>query len=142
MQTKIETNQSNQLLLKKAGLKVTSQRLVMLEVFQKHQDSHLSADQIYRYLLKHDSSVSLASVHRILGQFFDSGITIKHHFDESSLIYELTDQGTHGHIIDSETGDITEFNHPHWKHLKLEIERDYDCHIVQDALVLYVRKNK
>ncbi|GAA6185309.1 transcriptional repressor [Aliiglaciecola sp. NS0011-25] len=142
MPVKTESNRANQSLLKKVGLKITNQRLVILEVFQKHKDSHLSAEQIFRYLVRHDNSISLASVHRILAQFCDSGLAIKHHFDDSSLIYELTDQGTHGHIIDSETGDIIEFNHPQWKHLKLEIERDYDCHIVQDALVLYVRKNK
>ncbi|MCB1808580.1 MAG: transcriptional repressor, partial [Candidatus Competibacteraceae bacterium] len=46
--------------LKQAGLKVTLPRMKILDILQDNQDSHLSAEDIYKSLLSAGEEVGLA----------------------------------------------------------------------------------
>ena len=66
--------------LKKAGLKATLPRIKILEVLENN--GHLSAEDIYKELIKLDQDIGLATVYRVLTQFEAAGIVIKHNFEE------------------------------------------------------------
>ena len=96
--------------LKKAGLKVTLPRLRILEMLEGVEQAHLSAEDIYKNLLKAGEEVGLATVYRVLTQFEQAGICIRHNFEEGHAVYELTPSDHHDHMVCLETGDIIEFS--------------------------------
>ncbi len=77
---------STQDAVKKAGLKATLPRMLILEVLAKTIDSevHLSAEDIYKDLLTSGDDVGLATVYRVLSQFESAGIVTRHNFEEDT----------------------------------------------------------
>ena len=112
--------------LKKAGLKVTLPRLRILEMLEGVEQAHLSAEDIYKNLLKAGEEVGLATVYRVLTQFEQAGICIRHNFEEGHAVYELTPSDHHDHMVCLETGDIIEFSDE----------------IIDHSMVLYVKPLK
>ena len=95
--------------LKKAGLKVTLPRLRILELLEDGDKAHLSAEEIYRRLIDAGEEVGLATVYRVLTQFEQAGICIRHNFEEGHAVYELTPSDHHDHMVCLNTGDVIEF---------------------------------
>ena len=73
--------------LKKAGLKITTPRLKILEIMEKSKDHHLSAEDIYRVLLESGEEIGLATIYRVLTQFETAGLVIKHHFEGGQSVF-------------------------------------------------------
>ena len=55
--------------LKNNGLKATLPRLKILEVFQSGTMRHMTAEDVFRHLLKDNADIGLATVYRVLTQF-------------------------------------------------------------------------
>ncbi len=128
--------------LKKAGLKVTLPRLKVLQVLQNAEPHHMSAEDVYRHLLETDDSVGLATVYRVLTQFQAAGIVERHNFDDGHAVYELADQEHHDHMVDIDTGTVTEFVNDRIEALQREIVEAHGYRLVDHELVLYVRKRE
>ncbi len=128
--------------LKKAGLKVTLPRLRILELLESDDKAHLSAEEIYRRLIDAGEEVGLATVYRVLTQFEQAGICIRHNFEEGHAIYELTPSDHHDHMVCLETGDVIEFTDDiiEERQKKLVEEKGYE--IVDHSMVLYVKPLK
>lgn len=126
--------------LKKAGLKVTLPRLKVLQVLEHAEPHHLSAEDVYKHLLETDDSVGLATVYRVLTQFQSAGIVDRHNFDDGHAVYELADQEHHDHMVDIDTGTVTEFVNEDIETLQREIVEAHGYQLVDHELVLYVRK--
>ncbi|GIS70381.1 MAG: ferric uptake regulation protein [Gammaproteobacteria bacterium] len=127
--------------LKNAGLKVTLPRLKVLEVLEAGKGApHLSAEDVYRKLIASDESVGLATVYRVLTQFETAGIVDRHNFDDGHAVYELAHETHHDHMVDIDTGTVTEFVSNHIEELQKELAREYGFELVDHELVLYVRK--
>lgn len=95
--------------LKKAGLKVTIPRLKILEVLEKSSAQHFSAEDIYRILHEGGEEIGLATVYRVLTQFEEAGLVIRHHFEGDVSVFEL-DQGIHhDHLVCIQCGKVEEF---------------------------------
>ena len=127
--------------LKNAGLKVTLPRLKVLEVLEDEGPHHLSAEDVYRKLIASDKSVGLATVYRVLTQFEAAGIVDRHNFDDGHAVYELAHETHHDHMVDIDTGTVTEFTSDHIEELQRELVREYGFELVDHELVLYVRKH-
>ena len=69
---------STQDAVKKAGLKATLPRMLILEVLTKTVDSevHLSAEDIYKDLLTSGDDVGLATVYRVLSPVSYTHLTL------------------------------------------------------------------
>ncbi len=67
--------------LKKAGLKSTLPRLKVLDLFENSEERHLSAEDVYKQLLNSGEDVGLATVYRVLTQFEQAGLLMRHHFE-------------------------------------------------------------
>ena len=128
--------------LKKAGLKVTLPRLKVLQVLQNAEPHHMSAEDVYKHLLETEDSVGLATVYRVLTQFQSAGIVERHNFDDGHAVYELADQDHHDHMVDIDTGTVTEFVNDRIEALQREIVEEHGYRLVDHELVLYVRKRE
>lgn len=126
--------------LRSLGFKVTQPRLRVLELLERAKPRHMTAEEIYRALLECGEDVGLATVYRVLTQFETAGLVLKHNFEGGHAVYEL-DRGTHhDHMVDVETGKITEFTSPEIEALQREIAAKHGYALEDHALVLYVRK--
>ena len=100
---------SDQSDLKNAGLKATLPRLKVLELFENSKDKHLSAEDVYKVLLNGGEDVGLATVYRVLTQFEQAGLLIRHHFETGKAVFELNEGNHHDHIICIKCGRVEEF---------------------------------
>ena len=96
--------------LANTGLRTTLPRLLILEVLKKSEVRHLGAEEIYDALRESKEEVGLATVYRVLTQFEQNGLVLKHRFGEDSkAYYELNDERHHDHMVCVECGDVYEF---------------------------------
>jgi len=95
--------------LKKAGLKVTAARVKILQLLENTRERHVSAEDIYRILLDAGEDIGLATVYRVLTQFEEAKLVIRHHFAEGHSVFEM-DSGTHhDHLVCVKCGRVEEF---------------------------------
>ena len=80
--------------LKNIGLKATLPRLKILNLFEQSEVRHLTAEDVYRMLLAENVDIGLATVYRVLTQFEQAGLLIRHHFESGKAVYELNQGGT------------------------------------------------
>jgi len=95
--------------LKNAGLKATLPRLKVLALFESSSQRHLSAEDVYRMLLASGEDVGLATVYRVLTQFEQAGLLVRHHFESGKAVFELNQGGHHDHIVCLQCGHVEEF---------------------------------
>lgn len=126
--------------IKRAGLKVTLPRLKVLEVLENGDPHHMSAEDVYKYLMDSEDSVGLATVYRVLTQFEAAGIVSRHNFDDGHSVYELASDEHHDHMVDVDTGQVIEFVNQRIEDLQNRIAEEHGFELVDHELVLYVRK--
>ena len=73
--------------LKKSGLKATLPRLKILSLFEHSDAKHLSAEDVYKLLIKSGEDVGLATIYRVLTQFEQAGLLIRHHFESDKAVF-------------------------------------------------------
>ena len=95
--------------LKNTGLKATLPRLKILDVFQKGEQRHMTAEDVFRVLLEDRSDVGLATVYRVLTQFEQAGILSRSHFESGKAVYELNEGQHHDHLVCTSCGRVEEF---------------------------------
>ena len=95
--------------LKKAGLKITIPRRKILEIMERTKEHHFSAEDIYRILLESDEEIGLATVYRVLTQFEEAGLVIRHHFEGGQSVFELDHGMHHDHLVCVKCGNVEEF---------------------------------
>ena len=128
--------------LKKAGLKVTLPRLRILELLEGGDKTHLSAEEIYRKLIEAGEEVGLATVYRVLTQFEQAGICIRHNFEEGHAVYELTPSDHHDHMVCLDTGDVIEFTDEIIEERQKILAKEKGYEIIDHSMVLYVKPLK
>ena len=128
--------------LKKAGLKVTLPRLRILELLEGGDKTHLSAEEIYRRLIEAGEEVGLATVYRVLTQFEQAGICIRHNFEEGHAVYELTPSDHHDHMVCLDTGDVIEFTDEIIEERQKKLAKEKGYEIIDHSMVLYVKPLK
>ena len=127
--------------LKKAGLKVTLPRLRILELLEEDK-AHLSAEDIYRKLIDAGEEVGLATVYRVLTQFEQAGICIRHNFEEGHAVYELTPSDHHDHMVCLDTGEVIEFTDDVIEERQKILATEHGYEIIDHSMVLYVKPIK
>ena len=138
-----ETQKQQSADLKTMGLKVTVPRLKILDLFQKLSESrevgkrHLSAEEVYKLLLNENSDIGLATVYRVLTQFENAGILVRHHFDEGRATYELQEGRHHDHIVCVRCGKVEEFVDPEIEKAQRQVATRLGYEMTDHALVLY-----
>lgn len=95
--------------LKKAGLKITLPRMRVLQILESAQDHHLSAEDVYRILLEAGEDIGLATIYRVLTQFEEAGLIVRHHFEGGHSVFELNHGMHHDHLVCVKCNKVEEF---------------------------------
>ncbi|WP_449697257.1 ferric iron uptake transcriptional regulator [Alcanivorax limicola] len=128
--------------LRKAGLKVTLPRVKILQQLEASEERHMSAEDIYKALMEAGEDVGLATVYRVLTQFEQAGIVMRHNFEGGSAVFELADEGHHDHMVCLETGQVVEFLDPEIEKRQKLIADEHGFELMDHSLVLYVKPKK
>ena len=123
--------------LKTIGLKATLPRLRILEIFEKSDVRHLSAEDVYKLLLKEGTDTGLATVYRVLTQFEQAGLLIRHHFESGKAVFELKQGGHHDHIVCMECGHVEEFYDAEIEKRQIEVAEERGFQIHDHSLHMY-----
>ncbi len=70
---------------------------------------HLSAEEIYKLLLQSGDDVGFATVYRVLTQFEEAGLVIRHNFGDGRSVFELDRGEHHDHLVCTKCGAVEEF---------------------------------
>ncbi len=95
--------------LRNAGLKVTLPRVKILEILERSNPRHISAEDMYKALLDSGEDIGLATVYRVLTQFETAGLVTRHHFEGGHSVFELNQGTHHDHILCVKCGRVDEF---------------------------------
>ncbi|MGB5709179.1 MAG: ferric iron uptake transcriptional regulator [Arenicellales bacterium] len=123
--------------LRQAGLKTTLPRLKVLSILESSKVRHMSAEDVYKILLGEDESIGLATVYRVLTQFEDAGLVIRHNFEGDRAVFELNDEDHHDHMVCVSCGSVIEFIDQRIEELQDKVARDHDFGIQDHSLTLY-----
>ncbi|RUO25904.1 ferric iron uptake transcriptional regulator [Aliidiomarina minuta] len=123
--------------LKKAGLKVTSPRIKILDILKNPNHQHVSAEEVYRILLDQQDEVGLATVYRVLNQFDDAGIVTRHHFEGGRSVFELSEKEHHDHLVCLTCGRVIEFEDNVIERRQLEVAEANNIKLTNHSLYLY-----
>jgi Fur family transcriptional regulator, ferric uptake regulator len=123
--------------LKTAGLKATLPRLKIINLFEQSSVRHLTAEDVYRQLLTEGLDVGLATVYRVLTQFEQAGLLVRHHFETGKAVFELNQGGHHDHLVCMQCGRVEEFFDGEIEKRQTKIARDRGFEISEHALYLY-----
>ncbi len=132
-------SEENIKLLKKAGLKITEPRLTILALMQKHNMQHFSAEDVYKLLLEESEDIGLATVYRVLNQFDEAHILVRHNFEGNKSVFELTPTEHHDHIICLDCGKVLEFSDEVIEKRQHEISEKHGFKLQNHSLSLYGR---
>ena len=128
--------------LKDRGLKVTHPRMKILELFQRGEVRHMTAEDVYKHLLAENIDIGLATVYRVLTQFEQAGLLERHNFDSGKSTFEINEGHHHDHLVCLDCGRVEEFYDPEIERRQEMIAAERGFKIQEHALYLYVQCNK
>lgn len=123
--------------LKSSGLKATLPRLKILEVFQRSQLRHMTAEDVYKLLLAEDADIGLATVYRVLMQFEQAGLLSRSHFESGKSVFELNEGKHHDHLLCLTCGRVEEFYDAEIEKRQGKVARERGFQIHDHSLQIY-----
>ena len=111
-----------------AGMRVTNQRALILEII-RHGQGHLDADEIYRRARDRQPRLSLSTVYRALQTFKKVGLIEEVHFDETHHHYEAKALSEHHHLVCLNCGRVIEFQSLLSRYVKRNVAEAKDFEI-------------
>lgn len=98
-------------LLREKGLKVTSQRLMVLNILSAHGDEHLTVEEIYDLAKEESPEIGLATIYRTVQVLLELHVIEKVTFDDGFARYKLNGEETgsghrHHHAICTQCGKV------------------------------------
>ncbi len=131
------TSMSTDTDLKKAGLRSTVPRLKILEILENAPVRHLGAEDVYKKLLESKEDIGLATVYRVLTQFENAGLVIRHSFEGGRSVFELDDGGHHDHMLCLECGEVFEFFDKVIEERQRQVSKDAGFVLEDHSLYMY-----
>ena len=125
----------------KIGVRLTDQRKLIAKIMSESND-HPDVDELYKRINKLDSKISIATVYRTVKLFEEVGVVAKHDFKGNKARYEEAPLEHHDHLIDINTGEITEFVNDDIEKLQKKVAEKLGYKLVDHRLELYGSKIK
>ena len=123
------------------GVRLTDQRKLIAKVMSESGD-HPDVDELHKRVSSLDSKISIATVYRTVKLFEEAGIVDKHDFKGNKARYEEAPKEHHDHLIDVNTGEITEFVNEEIEKLQKKVAEKLGYKLVDHRLELYGSKIK
>jgi len=125
----------------KKGVRLTDQRRLIAKAMSESYD-HPDVDELHKKVSKLDAKISIATVYRTVKLFEEAGIVSKHDFKGTKARYEQAPKEHHDHLIDVNTGEITEFVNEDIEKLQKQVAEKLGYKLVDHRLELYGSKIK
>ena len=123
--------------LKNAGLKATLPRVKILEVLERTNNSHMSAEDIYKVFIEDNEDIALATIYRVLTQFEAAGMVCRHRFEDGRAVFELNTGDHHDHLVCMKCGDVVEFVDDVIEERQRQIALDAGFEMTDHCLYIY-----
>ena len=123
--------------LKDAGLKTTLPRLRILSVLESDRERHFTAEDVYKSLLDAGEDIAFATVYRVLTQFEDAGLVLRHNFEGGRSVFELDDGEHHDHMVCIKCNRVTEFYDPEIEERQKAVAQAANFDLHDHSLYLY-----
>ncbi len=117
-------------------MKMTGQRRIIARVLSEATD-HPDVEQVYRRAVQLDPRISIATVYRTVRLFEEANILDRHDFGDGRSRYEEATEEHHDHLIDIQTGRVTEFRNPEIEALQRRIAEQHGFRLVGHRLELF-----
>jgi len=128
--------------LKSSGLKATLPRIKILEVFQRTERRHLTAEDVFKMLLSDGADIGLATVYRVLMQFEQAGLLRRSNFESGKAVFELNEGQHHDHLVCLDCGRVEEFFDAEIEQRQRTIAVARGFELQEHSLALYARCTK
>lgn len=112
------------------GLRITSQRALILDVIRQGK-GHMDADEVYRRARDKKPRLSLSTVYRTLQTLKKLGLVEELHFDEAHHHYEVKPSTEHHHLVCLSCGKVIEFSRPLSRYIKRNVPEAKDFDVVE-----------
>ena len=123
--------------LKEVGLKTTLPRLRILAILEEGKLCHFSAEDVYKSLLDAGEEIAFATVYRVLTQFENAGLVIRHNFEGGRSVFELDRGEHHDHMVCMKCNTVTEFYDAQIEERQKRIAEQYEFELQDHSLYLY-----
>ena len=123
------------------GVRLTEQRKLIAKVMSE-SESHPDVAELHKKVSKFNSAISIATVYRTVKLFEEAGIVSKHDFKGNKSRYEQATEEHHDHLIDINSGEITEFVNEEIEKLQKQVAEKLGYRLVDHRLELYGSKIK
>jgi len=128
--------------IKSSGLKATLPRIKILDIFQRSQQRHMTAEDVFKILLTEGSDIGLATVYRVLMQFEQAGILSRNHFESGKSVFELNEGQHHDHLVCLDCGRVEEFFGPQIESRQRMVAQERGFTLQEHTLALYAHCTK
>jgi Fur family ferric uptake transcriptional regulator len=92
---------------------------------------------VYKILLGEGMEIGLATIYRVLTQFEQAGILIRHHFESGKAVFELNQGGHHDHLVCLQCGHVEEFLDTEIERRQMKIAKERGFSIHEHSLQIY-----
>ncbi len=130
-------------LLKQNGLKVTTQRVAILEVLDCRPGKHLTAEEIYDYVREKFPEIGIATVYRTIQVLSELNLIDKLNLDDGYVRYEISKGSQeetshhHHHLICLDCGNVYAFQDDLLETLEERIMDTMGFEVVDHEVKLY-----
>ena len=118
------------------GMRMTDQRRTIARVLSDAHD-HPDVEELYRLASGVDPKISIATVYRTVRLFEEANILERHDFGDGRSRYEEASEEHHDHLIDIQSGKVTEFRSMDIEALQEKIAAEHGYRLVGHRLELY-----
>ena len=98
---------------------------------------HVSAEDVYKLLLASGEEIGLATVYRVLKQFEQAGLVVRHNFEGGHSVFELSPEKHHDHIVCVRCGKVEEFNDSKIEKRQEEVASQFGFELTDHHLNMY-----
>jgi Fur family transcriptional regulator, ferric uptake regulator len=128
--------------IKSSGLKATLPRIKILEVFQRTERRHMTAEDVFKALLTEGADIGLATVYRVLMQFEQAGLLKRSNFESGKAVFELNEGQHHDHLVCLDCGRVEEFYDADIEARQRTVAATRGFELQEHTLALYARCTK
>lgn len=118
------------------GLKVTSQRLLILDVV-RNGPSHFTAQEIFEAVSVKNPAVGFATVYRFLRTLSEQKFVTEVRLGGMPARYEWAAKQHHDHLTCTSCSKIVEFENPEIERLQEKVAREFGFTLTSHVLELY-----
>lgn len=131
-----------QKILKEKGLKVTSQRMVVLEALGQNPEKHLTAEEIYEIVKVGNPEIGLATVYRTVQLLLELELIERINLDDGYVRYEIGDMEEephhrHHHLICLKCGSVSAFQDDMLEVLENSVKSSMGFQVTDHEVKLY-----